>query len=91
MLRRLTSARAPHTLLIAATLAVSLTPAYAQSARVLVQTGNVSFIKDSSGYTFALMDKSEIKPGYTIKTGDDGYAKLQVPDGSTFAGRDQPP
>jgi hypothetical protein len=84
MLRRLTSARAPHTLLIAAALVVSLTPVCAQSARVLVQTGNVKFLKDQSGYTYALMDNSEIKPGYTIKTGDDGYAKIQVPDGSTF-------
>jgi hypothetical protein len=84
MLRRLTSARAIHTLLIAATLVVSLTPLYAQPAKVLVQTGNVSIIKDSSGYTFALMDKMTVNPGYTIKTGSDGYAKIQVPDGSTF-------
>jgi hypothetical protein len=70
--------------LITASLAVSLTPVYAQSARVLVQTGNVKFIKDASGYTFALMDNSELKPGYTVKTGNDGYAKFQVPDGSTF-------
>jgi hypothetical protein len=83
MLRRLTSARV-HTLLIAASLVVSLTPVYAQSARVLVQTGNVNYVKDSSGYTFALMDKTVLMPGYTVKTGSDGYAKFQVPDGSTF-------
>jgi hypothetical protein len=51
---------------------------------VVVQSGQVSFIKDSSGYLNALMDTSEIKPGYVIKTGPDGYAKIQVPDGSTF-------
>jgi hypothetical protein len=84
MLRRLTSARIRHTLLITASLVVSLTPVYAQSARVLVQTGNVNYIKDSSGYTFALMDKTVLMPGYTVKTGSDGYAKFQVPDGSTF-------
>src|SRR5437016_3012191 len=85
MLRRLTSARALHTLLTAVALVVSLTPAYSQqSARVLVQSGNVSYIKDASGYTLALMDKTEVKPGYIIKTGSDGYAKIQVPDGSTF-------
>jgi hypothetical protein len=85
MLRRLTSARVLHTLLIAAALVVSLTPAHAQQyAKVLVQTGNVSFIKDASGYNFALMDNTQLMPGYKIKTGSDGYAKVQVPDGSTF-------
>jgi hypothetical protein len=76
------SARALHTLLIAASLVVSL---HAQDyAKVLVQTGRVSFIKDASGYSFALMDNTLVSPGYTIKTGPDGYAKLQVSDGSTF-------
>ena len=76
------SARATHTLLIAASLVVSL---HAQDyAKVLVQTGRVSFIKDSSGYSFALLDNTVVSPGYTIKTGSDGYAKLQVSDGSTF-------
>src|SRR5438067_196782 len=89
MLRPLTFQRTKHTLLTAAALALSWMPLYAQScthdcAKVLMQSGNVSIIRDSSGYSFALMDKSEIKPGYTIKTGADGYAKLQVMDGSTF-------
>jgi hypothetical protein len=79
------SARVLHTLLIAASLVVWLTPLHAQQyAKVLVQTGNVSYIKDASGYTFALLDKTLLSPGYRIKTGLDGYAKIQVPDGSTF-------
>jgi hypothetical protein len=71
---------------MAAPLLLLSTPVYAQkSAKVLVQSGNVSFIKDASGYSFALLDKTEIMPGYTIKTGADGYAKCQVlSDGSTF-------
>jgi ferric-dicitrate binding protein FerR (iron transport regulator) len=70
---------------LAAALAVSLAPAYAADfAKVLVQSGRVSFIKDGSGYAWGLMDNSEINPGYTIKTGADGYAKFQVTDGSTF-------
>jgi hypothetical protein len=84
MLRRLTSAQAPNTLLIAASFVVLLTPLYAQPAKVEFQSGSVSYIKDSSGYTFALMDNSVINPGYKIKTGGDGYAKIRVPDGSTF-------
>jgi hypothetical protein len=70
--------------LFTVSLVVSLTPVYAQPAKVLEQTGNVKFIKDSSGYTFALMDNTLLQPGYTVKTGSDGYAKFQVPDGSTF-------
>jgi hypothetical protein len=85
MLTRLTSARILHTLLLAAAVVVSVTTGYAQPyAKVMVQSGNVSFIKDASGYTFALLDKTELKPGYKIKTGIDGYAKIRVPDGSTF-------
>ena len=76
------SARALHTLLIAASLVVSL---HAQDfAKVLVQTGRVSIMKDASGYSLALMDNTLVSPGNTIKTGADGYAKLQVSDGSTF-------
>ncbi|HXK03727.1 MAG TPA: FecR family protein [Verrucomicrobiae bacterium] len=85
MPRRLTYGRALHALLTAAALAVSLAPLHAQdSAKVIVQTGRVSIVKDASGYTFALMDNGEVRPGYTIKTGSDGYAKFQVADGSTF-------
>jgi hypothetical protein len=74
-----------HTLLTTAALFVCLSPLHAQDfARVLVQSGNVSFVKDASGYSFALMDKMDVRPGYTIKTGADGYAKFQVTDGSTF-------
>src|SRR5215813_4742367 len=85
MMRRLPFTRVPHSLLLAATLVVSLTPLYAQDfAKVVIQTGQVSFIKDASGYVNALMDNSQVRPGYTIKTGPDGYAKFQVTDGSTF-------
>jgi ferric-dicitrate binding protein FerR (iron transport regulator) len=85
MLRRLTFARATHTLLIAAALVVSLTPLRAADfAKVLAQSGRVSIIKDTSGYGWPMMDTTLVNPGYTIKTGVDGYAKLQVSDGSTF-------
>jgi len=85
MLRRLTLGRALYALLTAAALAASLTPLHAQdSAKVLFQSGRVSILKDSSGYSFALMDNGQVKPGNTIKTGPDGYAKFQVSDGSTF-------
>jgi ferric-dicitrate binding protein FerR (iron transport regulator) len=82
MLSRFMSARALHTLLMAALLVASL---HAQDyAKVLVQLGRVSFTRDASGYQFALLDSTLVGPGYTIKTGADGYAKLQVSDGSTF-------
>src|SRR5690242_5478687 len=85
MLRRLTLALSKNRLLIAAAVAVFVAPMHAaDSAKVLVQSGNVSIIRDASGYASALMDNTEVKPGYTIKTGSDGYAKLQVSDGSTF-------
>src|SRR5947209_19865838 len=86
MLRPLTFTRTIHALLMAIALLVLSMPLAAQDyAKVLVQSGNVSIIKDASGYSFALMDKTEVKPGYTIKTGADGYAKLQVmTDGSTI-------
>ena len=85
MPRRITSRRAVGPLLTAATLVVCLVPLHAQDfAKVLVQSGRVSFIKDSSGYSFALMDNSRISPGNTVKTGPDGYAKFQISDGSTF-------
>src|SRR5690349_9157677 len=85
MLRRFPLARVLDLLLVAAALEVSLASAHAaDAAKVLVQSGNVSIVKDASGYAAALMDNTLVQPGYTIKTGSDGYAKLQVSDGSTF-------
>ena len=85
MLRRLTSTRALHLPFLAATLLVSLAQLHAQNyAKVVVQSGTVNILKDASGYSFAAMVKDEVQPGYVIKTGPDGYAKIQVPDGSTF-------
>ena len=85
MLRRPTFARATHTLLIASAFAVCAVPlSAADAAKELVQSGNVSIIRDASGYATALMDNTLVNPGYTIKTGADGYAKLQVSDGSVF-------
>ena len=94
MLRRLTSARAVHTLLIAASLAVSLNPLHAQcglpvasigtGAMVMVQTGDVSKLGDRAGYRLTIPPCGIVNQQQVIKTGPDGYAKFQVSDGSTF-------
>src|ERR1039457_4955443 len=94
MLRRLTSARAVHTLLIAASLVVSLNPLCAQcvvpaqslgtGAMVLIQSGDVSKQGDRAGYRLAIPPCGIVNQQQVIKTGPDGYAKLQVSDGSTF-------
>lgn len=81
-----------HTLLIAAALVVSLYSAYAQcppaprptDAWVVTQSGDVSAIKDTSGYRKALVPCSFVSQQQVIKTGHDGYAKFEVSDGSTF-------
>jgi hypothetical protein len=92
MLRRLTSARTLHTLLIAAALVVSLNsldaqcvlPAENTGALVLVQTGDVSLSGDRAGYRAIIAACGIVKQQQVIKTGPDGYAKFQVSDGSTF-------
>ena len=92
MLRRLTSARAMHTLLIAAALVVSLRPLHAQcalspgstEAMVLVQSGDVSRLTDRAGYRATIPSCGVVKQQQVIKTGPDGYAKFQVSDGSVF-------
>jgi hypothetical protein len=92
MLRRLTFARAVHTLLIAAAFVVSLTPMYAQcvldrnssGAMVLVQSGDVSQLGDRAGYRVTIKPCGIVNQQQVIKTGADGYAKFQVSDGSTF-------
>ena len=92
MLSRLAFTRAMHTLLIAASLLVSLHSMYAQcplapqptDAWVVLQSGDVSTMKDASGYRKALVPCSFVAHQQVIKTGPDGYAKFQVSDGSTF-------
>ena len=81
-----------HTLLIAASLMVSWDSLYAQcplapqptDAWVVVQSGDVSMMKDTSGYRKPLVPCSFVSQQQVIKTGPDGYAKFQVSDGSTF-------
>ena len=83
-----------HTLLIAAALVVSLNPLHAQcvvpaqslgtGAMVLVQSGDVSTQGDRAGYRLAIPQCGIVNQQQVIKTGADGYAKLQVSDGSTF-------
>jgi hypothetical protein len=53
-------------------------------AVVMVQSGDVSKLRDASGYREALSQCSFVRPQQVIKTGADGYAKFQVSDGSTF-------
>jgi hypothetical protein len=84
--------RTTHTLPIAAAVVVSLHSLYAQCPRapqptdawVVVQNGDVSTMKDNSGYRKALVPCSFVSQQQVIKTGADGYAKFQVSDGSTF-------
>src|ERR1039457_4431799 len=92
MLSRLAFTRAMHTLLIAASLMVSWDSLYAQcplapqptAAWVVLQSGDVSMMKDTSGYRKPLVPCSFVSQQQVIKTGPDGYAKFQVSDGSTF-------
>src|ERR1035438_8269382 len=92
MLSRLAFTRAMHTLLIAASLMVSWDSLYAQcplapqptDAWVVVQSGDVSMMKDTSGYRKPLVPCSFVSQQQVIKTGPDGYAKFQVSGGSTF-------
>jgi len=52
------------------------------AAKVIELTGNVSVLKDSNPW--ALQVGSLVQLKQLIVTGPDGYAKLQVSDGSTF-------
>jgi hypothetical protein len=85
-LERITFKRTIHTLLAAAALIVCAVPAYSQSgkATAIQLVGNVSIMKDTSGYRTALFNGNQVSPGQLIVTGSDGYAKFQVADGSTF-------
>jgi hypothetical protein len=83
-----------HTLLIATALVVSFHPLRAQcvvapqslgtGAMVLVQSGDVAKLGDRAGYRVAIPQCGIVNQQQVIKTGADGYAKLQVSDGSTF-------
>src|ERR1035437_10082693 len=94
MLRRITFARAMHTVLIAGALVVPLHPLRAQcvlsadsigtGAMVLFQSGDVSTAGDRAGYRLTIKLCGVVKQQQVIKTGFDGYAKFQVSDGSTF-------
>src|ERR1035437_6987667 len=94
MLRRVTFTRAMHTLLIAGALVVSSNPLRAQcvlsaesigtGAMVLFQSGDVSQLGDRAGYRVIIPPCGIVHQQHVIKTGPDGYAKFQVPDGSTF-------
>src|ERR1700710_1126676 len=52
------------------------------AATVVTLTGEVSVLKDSNPW--ALQVGSTVQLKQLIVTGPDGYAKLQVSDGSTF-------
>ncbi len=52
------------------------------SAKVVIQSGQVSAI--TAGGLRALFPGDMVKPQQIIVTGSDGYAQLQVSDGSTF-------
>src|ERR1035441_8529759 len=93
MLRQNMFARALPTLPMAAALAVCMhvplqaqcpAPANSTDAVVLVQSGDVSKLKDASGYREPLSQCGSVKQQQVIKTGADGYAKFRVSDGSTF-------
>jgi len=84
MLRRITLTRTGRTLLLAAALVVSLAPLYAQdsSAKVTYQVGQVSLQNGALLQTLSVGDT--VRTQQMIVTGPDGYARLQVSDGSTF-------
>lgn len=86
MVRRLTYMRYRSTLLLAATVVVSLASLHAQdqnAATVLVQVNQVSVL-DSAGYLKPLSVGDRLHLHETIVTGPDGYARFQLADGSTF-------
>ena len=52
------------------------------AAQVVKAEGQVSILKDDEPW--ALFEGQSVQTGQTIITGDDGFAELQVSDGSTF-------
>ncbi len=86
MVRRLTYMRYRSTLLLAATVAVSLATLHAQdqdAATVLVQVNQVSVL-DNAGYMKPLSVGDRLHLHETIVTGPNGYARFQLSDGSIF-------
>src|ERR1035441_606137 len=89
MLSRLAFTRAMHTLLIAASLMVSWDSLYAQcplahqptDAWVVVQSGDVSMMKDTSGYRKPLVPCSFVSQQQVIKTGQFGVAERRETTG----------
>ncbi len=84
MFRRLTFTRTGGRLLMAAALLVCAAALEAQdsSAKVIYQVGQVSLM--NSGLPEILSVGSTVKAQQMIVTGPDGFAKLEVSDGSTF-------
>jgi uncharacterized membrane protein YgcG len=54
------------------------------AAKVVTMNGQVSVLRDSSQSQWALHLGDAVQPRQVIVTGPDGYALLQVSDGSTF-------
>jgi hypothetical protein len=66
--------------ILSAQLHLPVTPA--ETAKVMHSQGQVSVMKDS--VSWALNAGDTILPRQEIVTGADGYAKIQIPDGSVF-------
>ncbi len=84
MFRRLTFTRTGGRLLMAAALLVCVATLEAQdsSAKVIYQVGQVS--RMNAGLPEVLSVGGTVKAQQMIVTGPDGFAKLEVSDGSTF-------
>jgi hypothetical protein len=70
--------------LLSAALCLSCASIYAEdgAAKVISLTGQVSVLRDNSPWALNIGDS--VQPRQTIITGPDGFAVLQVSDGSTF-------
>jgi hypothetical protein len=86
MTSRLMSSRVVFRLLIGMAAFVSPVALVGQdlggAARIIEMTGRVSVLKD--GTEWARVTGDVVQPRQIIVTGDDGYAKFQLADGSTF-------
>jgi FecR protein len=80
------SSRAAYRLLVAVAVLVSpaalLAQGFGAAAKLIEMTGRVSVLKD--GTEWAKTTGDLVEPKQIIITGDDGYAKFQLADGSTF-------
>jgi hypothetical protein len=83
MLRYVQLPRAMRCVSLLAALVVCVTPLAAQeTATVIELSGQVSVLRDST--PVPLFVGSAVSPKQIVITGPDGYAKLQIADGSTF-------